>query len=167
MKLGLNVLVAGHCPPEGSWSSVLRAMGASMVEQRGYAPLLVQVSLEEVLASPTQPRIFGDCLAVADAQMLGLGHPLVVVTVLEAREGSRAAFQPRHVLLRVFPSIPSELDAKWIETLTSCLEDSDLLRELTETKTPLAFGVALQKALRSDSLGRNASNGVVQGDTCE
>ncbi|MCI0656406.1 MAG: hypothetical protein L0170_04970 [Acidobacteria bacterium] len=161
MKIGRNLLVTSRCPADGTWSSVLRAMGAAMVEQLGYAQLLVQVTVEEILASPAQPRIHADRLAVAEAQLLGLEQPLVVVTVLEGQETSRASFQPRHVLLRVSPSIPSESEARWIASLTECLEEPATLKELLQTKTPLEFGVALQDALNahSDPPGRNPSNG--------
>jgi hypothetical protein len=149
VKVGKDLL-ASACPGRGANPrAVLENMGAAIVSQKRYVPLLVRKSLEEALSAPDQPRFFGVDLALFQARMMGVEHSLLVATVLEGSAERATSSLPRHVLLHVVPALASEESVRWEARLDACLRNSDVIRQLQETRSSSAFALAIQEAVES------------------
>lgn len=149
MKVGKDLLVSTCAGFGADPRAVLDHMGATIVSQKGYVPLLVRKSLEEVLSAPDQPRFLGADLALFGARMMGIEHSLLVATVLE-RSADRATLSlPKHVLLYVAPALASEESVRWEGRLEACFRNVDVIRQLQETRSSSAFAHAIQRAVES------------------
>ncbi len=147
---GENLLVLSQSAPEATLEKIVQSMGKLIADQRGYGALQVQLSLDQIVARPGQPSVYGGTLAFFHGRMIGLLEPLLVVAVAPASPADGRS-QPRHVILHLGLPVSSASERHLIHRIESCLREQRALGGLLATRFASEFAESLLTAVRLPS----------------